>query len=87
MSVALALAIALVTSPAMAQPFAQPTMKLGDRYTYRVSGGPDKPTTYTETVVEVLPDGRYRIRLDGTPQPGLREFDGPGNLVQPPPWI
>jgi hypothetical protein len=70
----------------MAQEFPAPTMKVGDRHTYRISGGPDKPTTYTETVVEVLPGGRYRIRLEGTSQPGLREFDGPGNLVQPPPW-
>ena len=86
MSAAVALLLALSASTAMAQEFAVPTMKVGDRYTYRITGGPDKPTTYTETVVEVLPGGRYRIRLDGTSQPGLREFDGPGNLVQPPPW-
>ena len=78
--------LALGASLAMAQEFPAPTMKVGDRHTYRISGGPDKPTTYTETVVEVLPGGRYRIRLEGTSQPGLREFDGPSNLVQPPPW-
>jgi hypothetical protein len=83
---AAALILALCASAAMAQEFAQPTMKVGDRYTYRISGGPDKPTTYTETVTEVLPGGRYRIRLEGTSQPGTREFDGPGNLIQPPPW-
>jgi hypothetical protein len=85
-NVAAASILALCASVAMAREFAQPTMKVGDRYTYRISGGPDKPTTFTETVVDVLPGGRYRIRLDGTSQPGMREFDGPGNLIQPPPW-
>jgi hypothetical protein len=85
-SAAVALLLALGVPPAMAQDFAQPTMKVGDRFTYRIRGGPDSPTTFTETVVDVLPGGRYRIRLDGTAQPGMREFDGPGNLVQPPPW-
>jgi len=85
-SAVVALILALSASLAMAQEIPAPTMKVGDRFTYRISGGPDKPTTYTETVVDVLPGGRYRIRLDGTSQPGMREFDGPGNLVQPPPW-
>ena len=86
MSASVAFALALVASAAMAEEFAVPAMKVGDRYSYRISGGPDKPTTWAETVVEVLPGGRYRVRLDGTAQPGLREFDGPGNLVQPAPW-
>jgi hypothetical protein len=80
------LAAALVLSTAMAQSFDAPTMKVGDYFSYQASGGHDKPNVWTETVVEVLRGGRYRVRVDGGPQPGLREFDGPWNVVQIPPW-
>ena len=84
MTAALAI-LTLGAAVAMAQEFPMPTMKVGDRYTYRSSGGPAAPATWTETVVEVLPAGRYRVQVEGATT-GMRDFDGPGNLVQPPPW-
>ena len=80
------LAALVVASGAMAQAIEQPTMSVGDRFTWRISGGPAAPRTWSETVVEVLPGARYRVRTEGEPTPRVLEFDGPGNLVQPPPW-
>jgi len=78
---------AFATGIVMAAEYAQPVMKVGDRWTWRASGGLDPARVWTETVVEVLPGGRYRSRIEGEPQgPRMVEFDGPGNLVQPPPW-
>jgi hypothetical protein len=79
-------ALALTSAGAMAEDIPAPTMKVGDRFSYRLTGGPDKPSMWTETVFEVLGGGRYRVRLDGETMKGVREFDGPGNVVQPPPW-
>lgn len=63
----------------------KPTMRVGDSFTFRITGGPAPPREWSEHVVEVLDGGRYRARVDGHAQPFV-EFDGPGNVVQPPPW-
>ena len=63
----------------------RPTMHVGDSFTFRITGGPAPPREWSEHVIEVLDGGRYRARVDGQGQPFV-EFDGPGNVVQPPPW-
>jgi hypothetical protein len=63
----------------------KPTMQVGEAFTFRTTGGPAPPREWTEHVIEVLDNGRYRARIDGHALPFV-EFDGPGNLVQPPPW-
>ena len=83
----LVVAMLVTAGAAMAEALDRPATKVGDRWTWRSSGGPSPARTWTETVVEVLAGGRYRSRIEGEPRgPRIVEFDGPYNVVQPAPW-
>ena len=87
-----AAALALVTqvacmSPTASLPADKPDMKIGDQWNYRVSGGPDAPSQWSEQVVDVMSQGRYRVRVIRHTRPEqIVEVDGPGNVVQVPPF-
>jgi hypothetical protein len=80
------LAAACAMGASAQQPVAKPRMKIGDHWSFRVSGGPEPSEQWREEVVDVMPDGRYRARIVYPTRPEqIVDIDGPGNVVQRPP--